>query len=64
MGVVGVEGEFSAGDAVDVAGIEGAAFARGLVSYGSEQLLSKLGRAAGREVIHRDHLVVLAEEEA
>jgi glutamate 5-kinase len=64
VGVVSVQGEFSTGDAVDVAGIEGTAFARGLVSYGSDQLLSKLGHAAGREVIHRDHLVVLAEEEA
>jgi glutamate 5-kinase len=63
VGVVGVQGEFAAGDAVDVSGIEGSAFARGLVSYGSEQLHSQIGRSAGREVIHRDHLVVLAEEE-
>jgi glutamate 5-kinase len=64
VGVVSVEGEFSAGDAVDVAGIEGSAFARGLVSYGSDQLLSRLGRGARREVIHRDHLVVLSEEKS
>jgi glutamate 5-kinase len=63
VGVVGVHGKFSAGDAVDVAGVEGSAFARGLVSYGSEQLHLQRGRSAGREVIHRDHLVVLADEE-
>jgi glutamate 5-kinase len=46
---------------VDVAAIEGSVFARGLVRYGSDQLQSAVGRG-NREVIHRDHLVVLAEE--
>jgi glutamate 5-kinase len=62
VGVVGVEGDFSAGDTVDVAGIEGSVFARGLVRYASDQLKSALGKGH-REVIHRDHLVVLAEED-
>lgn len=61
VGVVSVRGDFTAGDTVDVAAIEGSVFARGLVRYGSEQLQSTLGRG-GREVIHRDHLVVLVEE--
>jgi glutamate 5-kinase len=62
VGVVSVQGEFSAGDTVDVAAIEGSVFARGLVRYGSDQLQSALGKGS-REVIHRDHLVVLSEEE-
>jgi glutamate 5-kinase len=61
VGVVSVRGDFSAGDTVDVAEIEGSVFARGLVRYGSDQLQSAVGRG-NREVIHRDHLVVLAEE--
>jgi glutamate 5-kinase len=62
VGVVSVQGDFSAGDTVDVAAIEGSVFARGLVRCGSEQLQSSLGRG-GREVIHRDQLVVLLEEQ-
>ncbi|MEO7422830.1 MAG: glutamate 5-kinase [Ornithinibacter sp.] len=69
-GITGVTGDFSAGDAVDVCGPDGRVIARGLVNYASGELPRLLGRstrdlaaelgpAYEREVIHRDHLVVL-----
>lgn len=63
VGVVEVRGTFASGDIVDVAERDGAVFARGLIRYGSEELESARGRSttefAGREVIHRDQLVIL-----
>lgn len=70
-GVVAVEGEFDAGDPVELVGPSGAVVARGLVTYGSAELPDLLGRStrelrehlgAGydREVVHRDDLVVVA----
>jgi glutamate 5-kinase len=65
VGVVEVRGHFASGDTVDVAEREGVAFARGLVRYASEELDAARGRStaelAGREVIHRDQLVVLED---
>jgi glutamate 5-kinase len=69
-GVTGVEGEFAAGDAVEVVGPSGAAFARGIANYSSRELPRLAGRSSGeltamaggpydREVIHRDELVVI-----
>ncbi|RKT77076.1 glutamate 5-kinase [Terracoccus luteus] len=69
-GVVGVEGSFLDGDPVDVCGPDGVPVARGLVNYGSAELPPLLGRSTKelaaalgpeyeREVIHRDHLVIL-----
>jgi glutamate 5-kinase len=69
-GVVGVEGSFDAGDAVEVAGPAGRAFARGITNYSSRELPSLAGRTSAqllamaggpydREVIHRDELVVV-----
>jgi glutamate 5-kinase len=62
-GVVDVAGKFHQGDTVDVAGPDGAVVARGLVRYGSDELEAARGRPtaefAGREVIHRDQLVIL-----
>ncbi len=69
-GVVGVEGAFVAGDAVEVVGPAGRSFARGITNYAA----AELGRLAGRssaelvslpggpyhkEVIHRDELVLV-----
>lgn len=65
-GVRAVAGDFGSDDAVEVAGPDGAVFAKGVVRYSAEAL----GRVAGRrsaelpegapaEVIHRDDLVVL-----
>jgi glutamate 5-kinase len=69
-GVTGVEGEFSAGDPVDVAGPGGRPFARGIANYSSRELPKLAGRSSAeltslpggpydREVIHRDELVVV-----
>jgi glutamate 5-kinase len=66
VGVVEVRGRFAAGDTVDIAERDGTAFARGLVRYASEELDAARGRStaelAGREVIHRDQLVVLEDD--
>lgn len=58
-GVRAVEGTFQAGDAVDVAGPGGELIAKGLVSFDSDVLADIIGSKGGREVIHRDQLVVL-----
>ncbi|MDQ1697063.1 MAG: glutamate 5-kinase [Frankiaceae bacterium] len=69
-GVVAVEGDFSAGDPVELIDENGHAVARGLVNYDATELPALLGRSthdltatlgAGyhREVVHRDDLVVL-----
>lgn len=69
-GVTGVEGSFFEGDPVDVCDTRGGVIARGLVNYSSAELPSLLGRSTRdlsrelgpsyeREVIHRDHLVLL-----
>ena len=65
VGVVGVEGSFEAGDIVDLAVAPKGVFARGLVRYSSAELEEARGRRtteiAGREVIHRDHLIILED---
>lgn len=58
-GVSAVEGSFEPGDAIDVVDGSGRIIGRGLVNYDSRGLGEFLGRRGEREVIHRDHLVVL-----
>jgi glutamate 5-kinase len=58
-GVRAVEGSFKAGDAVEVVGPEGELVAKGLVAFDSDLLAEIIGTKGGREVIHRDQLVVL-----
>jgi glutamate 5-kinase len=69
-GLTGVEGQFSAGDPVDLVDASGRAVARGLVNFDAKELPRLLGRstrelaaelgpAYEREVVHRDDLVVL-----
>jgi len=61
-GVVAAEGRFEVGDAVDVATSDGVVFARGITSYGADELPALMGtsiRDGGRELIHRDSLVIL-----
>jgi len=62
-GVTAVEGEFAAGDPVELVDTEGRAVARGLVAYDAAELPALLGRSTRelglREVVHRDDLVVL-----
>ncbi len=69
-GICSVEGEFSAGDPVELRDTAGAAVARGLVNFDAKEIPQLLGRstrdlarelgpAYEREVVHRDDLVVL-----
>jgi glutamate 5-kinase len=69
-GISRVEGDFSAGDPVDLLDQSGRVVARGLVNFDSTELPGLLGRstrdlarelgsAYEREVVHRDDLVVL-----
>ncbi len=70
-GVVGVEGDFEAGDPVDLCDESGAVVARGLVNYDAAEIPGLMGRSTRslaaelgaqyeREVVHRDDLVLLA----
>lgn len=56
VGVVSREGDFRAGDGVELVGPDGAVFARGIASVDAPELE---GRPAGVEAVHRDRLVVL-----
>jgi glutamate 5-kinase len=69
-GVVKVDGDFSYGDPVDIADIEGHKIAIGLVSYNANEartiigcksvnISEVLGYARGDELIHRDDLVIV-----
>jgi glutamate 5-kinase len=69
-GVTGVEGDFVAGDPVDLLDENDHAVARGLVNFDVTELPGLLGRstpdltrelgpAFGREVVHRDDIVLL-----
>ncbi|WP_084963041.1 glutamate 5-kinase [Thermoactinospora rubra] len=69
-GVVSVEGDFAAGDPVDLCGPRGGVVARGLVNFDAEEIPGLLGRSTRelaselgpeyeRELIHRDDIVIL-----
>lgn len=69
-GVTGVEGEFEAGDPVELVDQDGSVVARGLVAYGALEVPQLLGRTTGelreelgpgydRELVHRDDLVLV-----
>ena len=69
-GVTSVEGEFSAGDAVEIASQSGKVIARGLVAFDSEEIPVMMGRSTKelakelgpeyeRELVHRDDLVLI-----
>ncbi|HUO48327.1 MAG TPA: glutamate 5-kinase [Acidimicrobiales bacterium] len=66
-GVVSVSGSFDAEDAVEIAGPDGAVFAKGLVRHPAERIAALAGRRSSElpegtvhEVVHRDDLVVLS----
>jgi glutamate 5-kinase len=63
VGVIDVEGVFERSATVDVMDPDHKVFARGLVRYDSKELSDARGKPtvelAGREVIHRDELVIL-----
>jgi glutamate 5-kinase len=56
VGVVGRDGEFRAGDGLDLVGPDGVVFARGIASVDAAEID---GRAPGVEAVHRDRLVLL-----
>ena len=69
-GVTGTEGDFEAGDPVDIVGPDGVVIARGLVAYAAEELPGLLGRSTrelraelgpgwDRELVHRDDMVLV-----
>jgi glutamate 5-kinase len=69
-GVTAVEGEFIAGDTVELMGADKKVIARGLVAFDSEEIPQMLGRSTKelaatlgaeyeRELVHRDDLVLL-----
>jgi glutamate 5-kinase len=69
-GVTKVEGNFEAGDSVDLVGHDGKVIARGLVNFDSDEIPQMLGRSTKelaatlgaefeRELVHRDDLVIL-----
>ena len=65
-GVHSVKGSFEIDDAVEIAGLDGRVFAKGLVRLGSVGLRDVAGRHTTQlpegmphEVVHRDDLVVL-----
>ncbi|PRX96356.1 glutamate 5-kinase [Allonocardiopsis opalescens] len=70
-GVVRAEGEFHAGDPVDLCDARGVPVARGLVNYDAAELPELMGRSTRwlarelgpeyeREIVHRDDMVILA----
>lgn len=65
-GVRLVKGDFAPDDAVELAGLDGEVFAKGLVRHGSAELTQWAGRQTSElpadvpaEVVHRDDLVLL-----
>ncbi|MBT2449147.1 glutamate 5-kinase [Streptomyces sp. ISL-43] len=69
-GIASVEGDFVAGDPVELRSADGRAVARGLVNFDAKELPQLLGRSTRelarelgpeyeREVVHRDDLVLL-----
>ena len=72
-GITSVSGMFTAGDAVQVLDPAGNAVARGIVSFDSDELPAMIGKRTAdllaehgtgfdREIIHRDDLVVIAND--
>ncbi len=61
-GVVSIEGSFAVGDAVEVCGPDGAAFAKGITNYAFDEVERLKGSSLAKgaaEVIHRDSMVIL-----
>ena len=69
-GVTAFEGEFEAGDPVELVGPGGVLVGRGLVAYASEEVPDLLGRSTkdlraelgpgyDRELVHRDDLILM-----
>ncbi|UFU07876.1 glutamate 5-kinase [Ruania halotolerans] len=74
-GVIGVEGDFEAGDPVELVGTDAVVVARGLVGYSAEELPARMGRTSqqlaqafgdgnARTVVHRDDMVQVRRRSA
>jgi glutamate 5-kinase len=68
VGITAVEGEFAAGDPVDLTDPTGEVVARGLIGYDASELPAMLGLSTNqmgprysREVVHRDDLVLMPQ---
>jgi glutamate 5-kinase len=57
VGVTGWDGDFRAGDGVELVGPDGTAFARGIASVDAAELA---GKPVNVEAVHRDRLVLVA----
>lgn len=60
VGITGADGDFVAGDAVEVVGADGEPFAKGLIGLDAAAMRDAIG-AHSVEVIHRDDFVVLPD---
>ncbi len=58
-GVVANDGNFDAGDVVEIAGQNGEVFAKGKVNFSAGQLTDIKGKKGTKEVVHKDDLVLL-----
>ena len=58
VGLTSVTGSFLAGDAIDVIGPDGVAFAKGLAGLSTEEAVAAIGERA-IEAVHRDDFVLL-----
>lgn len=69
-GIIAVSGEFTSGDPVEICDPTGRVFARGIVNFdvddvqvmrgrSTSELATSMGEEFGREVIHRDDLVLM-----
>ena len=65
VGVTHVEGSFVAGDAVEIVGADGDAFAKGIVTVDADEARAAAGKRTDHlpegpdELVHRDELVLL-----
>lgn len=58
VGIARAEGDFAAGDPVDVVDLQGRIIGRGLAGYSAVELAALLGQHGAREFINRDELVI------
>jgi glutamate 5-kinase len=58
VGVIGLEGNFTRGDIVEITDQKGISFARGKVNFSAQDLDKIKGKKKMKEVIHRDNLVL------
>ena len=59
IGVVGLEGNFTNGDIVEITDSRNFCFARGKVNFSAQDLEKIKGKQKVKEVIHRDNLVLI-----